>query len=212
MMKPVLLILFLMFTAMPFAAKAQDAIAPASPDAAAPVLVSPPIAADGSIVPIPVPMDNAVSAMLSPNPASPIEKGIGDQVRLLSPQIDVNLMPSLFYSTWEHDLIIDARRGIVTGTAIVDDSSLTSESAPRIAGPRDISLNGIVYANSKDWTIWLNGIRVTPKAIPQTVMNLKVFKEYIELDWFDTSTNQIFPIRLRSHQRFNLDTRIFLPG
>jgi hypothetical protein len=172
---------------------------PVTPDANAPVATA---AASPEVDPV---------SELIPAPVTPIEKGISDQLRLLSPQINVNMMPSLFFSTWEHDLIIDARRGITSGTAIVDENVI-EDSAIITSGPRDISLSGILYVSSKDWTIWLNGIRVTPRAIPESIMDIKVFKDYVELDWFDPSTNQIFPIRLRTHQRFNLDTRIFLPG
>lgn len=77
---------------------------------------------------------------------------------------------------------------------------------------RDVSLGGIVYISNKDWTIWLNGARVTPGALPKEALGLTVRDRLVELQWFDEYTNQIFPIRLRPHQRFNLDTRMFLPG
>lgn len=77
---------------------------------------------------------------------------------------------------------------------------------------REIRLSGILYNNGGDWTVWLNEERITPDAIPEEVMDLKVYKSYIEFKWFDDYTNKIFPIRLRPHQRFNIDTRIFLPG
>lgn len=110
-------------------------------------------------------------------------------------------------SLWEHDLVIDARKGLITRDPVSDDGVAAAE-----AGPRDVSLSGIVYLSRHDWTVWINSMRVSPSAIPEQVMDLRVFKDYIELEWFDETTNQIFPIRLRPHQRFNLDTRMFLPG
>ena len=101
--------------------------------------------------------------------------------------------------------LVDARRGLNTRMPGTDDGV-------GVTGPREISLAGIVYRGAKEWTIWLNDLRVSPTAIPDEVLDLKVHKDYIELEWFDSSTNQIFPIRLRAHQRFNLDTRMFLPG
>jgi len=75
-----------------------------------------------------------------------------------------------------------------------------------------VTLGGIVYKGDDDWTIWLNGERVTPSAVPKEVMDLQVYKDYIEVKWLDEYTNSIFPLRLRAHQRFNMDMRIFLPG
>lgn len=137
-------------------------------------------------------------------PMSPIEKEINEQLAFLRPTVNIETMPSLFFSIWEHDLVRDARRGLNTRDG--------SDDGVEITGPRDISLGGIVYASGKDWTIWLNNVRISPKRIPSEIMDLKVYRTHIDLEWFDAQTNQIFPIRLRPHQRFNLDTRIFLPG
>lgn len=189
---------------------------PASPEGVVPEGDVPAEAADAS----PASATNApaqqsangdvVAALPPPDQPQPavtaMEKEINQRLSYLRPNIDLSKMPSLFFSVWEHDLVSDARRGLTTRAPGIDDGV-----AP-VAGPRDIALGGIVYAGSKNWTIWLNNIRVSPTAIPEEVMDLKVYKEYIELEWFDGATNQIYPIRLRAHQRFNLDTRMFLPG
>lgn len=135
---------------------------------------------------------------------TPIEKEISEQLAYIRPTVNIDAMPSLFFSIWEHDLVRDARRGLNTRDS--------SDDGVDVVSPRDISLGGIVYAGKSDWTIWLNNVRISPTRIPTEVMDLKVFRDYIELEWFDATTNQIFPIRLRPHQRFNLDSRIFLPG
>lgn len=157
---------------------------------------------------VPAPSANVVASVPPPEPQAvvmtPIEKEINEQLAYLRPSVNIETMPSLFFSIWEHDLVRDARRGLNTRDA--------SDDGVDISAPRDISLGGIVYAGKADWTIWLNNVRISPTRIPTEVMDLKVFRDYIELEWFDATTNQIFPIRLRPHQRFNLDTRIFLPG
>ena len=79
-------------------------------------------------------------------------------------------------------------------------------------GPRELSLGGIIYASSSDWSIWMNGQKITPNRLPPEILDIKVRKKYIRLKWFDAYTNQIFPVKLKPHQRFNIDTRIFLPG
>lgn len=198
-------------------------------DQAAPVTaVQPEVGAGAADAPAPVPMTanettvppstspaiaaaNGEVVAALPDPAtaqieqSPVEKEINDQLSFIKPTVNVDTMHSLFFSVWEHDLITDARKGLNTRMPGTDDG-VAQESI------REIALAGIVYHSAKEWTIWLNGMRVSPTAIPDQVMDLKVNKESIDIQWFDQTTNQIFPIRLRPHQRFNLDTRIFLPG
>lgn len=79
-------------------------------------------------------------------------------------------------------------------------------------GIRELRLGGILYTGNTNWIIWLNGMRVTPAALPEQVIDLKVKNEYIEIVWYDEYSELIFPIRLRPHERFNLDSRMYLPG
>jgi hypothetical protein len=168
--------------------------------------------ADGTAV-ASTPPANEANGSLIPEPETEIEKAINEQLSFQKPGIDINAMQSLFFTVWEHDLIIDARRGLNTRTLDAPDDGVDAgNQQPVTGGPRDIALGGIVYKGTKDWVIWLNSLRIAPDAIPSEVVDLKVYKEYIELEWFDRTTNQIYPIRLRPHQRFNLDTRMFLPG
>lgn len=137
-----------------------------------------------------------------------------------SPRFNPEEYTSMVFTHWEHVAIKDARRqrGAVrapTDAELMRDLKTREDPVEKVKPPpekREIRLSGIVYKGGKDWTIWLNEQRVTPDAIPEEVMDLKVYKTYIEFKWFDDYTNKIFPIRLRPHQRFNIDTRIFLPG
>ena len=127
----------------------------------------------------------------------------------------VDRMPSLFFTYWQHQSILDAKnkRGVVRPPTQDElDALERGDDLDLDPERRYISLGGIVYKGENDWTIWLNGKRVTPTAVPEQVLDLRVFKDYIEVKWIDDFTNQIFPLRLRSHQRFNMDMRIFLPG
>ncbi|MCF8495827.1 MAG: hypothetical protein K9G62_04075 [Alphaproteobacteria bacterium] len=132
---------------------------------------------------------------------------------------------SLLFTYWEHQALLDAKstRGAVRTRSQEDPGAAqtpgSSKETPEPAPPpqptitdREIALGGIAYTSAKEWTIWLNGHRITPKAIPHEIRDIKVYKEYIELKWFDEITNRIFPIRLRPHQRFSLDSKVFLPG
>lgn len=144
---------------------------------------------------------------------------------VLFASVNPNRMRSLLYNEWEHAAVMDAiaarsyidveayRKRELGGTPEESGDSF-GEDAPAevIDSIREITLGGILYAGKKDWTIWLNGQRVTPKAQPEEIVSLKVFKDYIELKWLDQKSLKVYPIRLRPHQRFNLDNNLFLPG
>ncbi|MEM6812569.1 MAG: hypothetical protein AAF549_08910 [Pseudomonadota bacterium] len=122
------------------------------------------------------------------------------------------IMPSLFFNNQELALLDDARLGFDARAAT--DSELARAQSGRSVrkGPREISLAGIVYSSSNDWAIWLNDQKITPNRIPPEILDIDVSKDSIKIRWYDAFTNQIFPIKLRTYQRFNIDTRIFLPG
>lgn len=118
---------------------------------------------------------------------------------------------TLFFTAWQHALLQDAKIGFKT--ALPMGSATSGGSAVgRDPGIREIALGGIAFSSDSRWTVWLNGVRITPDAIPQAVMDIKVSRHHIDLKWFDGYTNKIYPIRLRPQERFNLDSRIFLPG
>jgi hypothetical protein len=129
--------------------------------------------------------------------------------------INVYSLSPLMFTADEYFLLQKAMQEFTTRpptAAAVRSSQEFGEDTVLDPGIRELSLSGIVYRGKSDWTIWFNEQRVTPKAIPEEVLDLKVTKDYIDLKWYDGYTNRIFPVRLRPHQRFNLDTRIFLPG
>jgi hypothetical protein len=131
-------------------------------------------------------------------------------IKISKPSINPGEMPTLFFTLWQHALLQEAKIGLMTRAPT--QSELNSDDPNNVKGIREISLGGIVFDSTKKWTIWLNNQRVTPDALPREIIDLKVKPEFVELKWFDSYTNQIYPIRLGAHQRFNLDTRIFLPG
>ncbi len=127
----------------------------------------------------------------------------------------IDRMSSLFFTYWQHKSIVDAKNSHGNARPPTEAELKALEDGDTLKPnpeSRYVSLGGIVYKSKDDWTIWLNGKRVTPEAIPTQVIDLKVFNDYIEVKWLDDYTNSIFPLRLRAHQRFNMDMRIFLPG
>lgn len=108
----------------------------------------------------------------------------------------------------EVELMRDKDKSIVNVNPPTDDENLP----PPPPEKRYINLHGIAFKDTNDWTVWLNGERVTPNALPKEIISMSVHEDYIEMKWYDDYTRQIFPLRIRANQRFNMDTRIFLPG
>ena len=133
------------------------------------------------------------------------------RIQMRQPDFDLGQIPSLFFTPSEQSLIADARQGF-TARPVTEQELRAAESGKVTIGPREITLAGIVYLSAGDWTIWLNGQKVTPKKLPPEILDIKVKKNSVKLKWYDAYTNQIFPVKLKTHQRFNIDTRIFLPG
>jgi hypothetical protein len=126
-------------------------------------------------------------------------------------------IPSLLFTPAQQSLLREARNGFNTRAPSAAELAEAGIGAggdlqsPNMS-VRSLSLGGIVFLTPDEWTIWLNSKRVTSDKIPTEAVDLRVYKEFIELRWFDAQTNQIFPIRLRPNQTFNLDARTFVPG
>lgn len=123
-------------------------------------------------------------------------------------QLRLEQFPSLFLTPNEQSLIREARAGFNTS----DPTKVDDPMGGILQGSRELILGGVAYSSRADWTIWLNGQKITPKNLPPEILDIAVYKDHIRLKWIDSSTNQIFPVKLRSNQRFNMDTRMFLPG
>lgn len=131
-------------------------------------------------------------------------------------------IPSLLFNYWEQTAINEAKKSAASGGFKRDvtedeisramDAPLDQERPKPPPEEREIKLGGILFTTQNDWTIWLNGQRVTPDALPKEIIDLRVYKHYIDMKWQDEYTRRLYPIRLRAHQRFNLDNRMFLPG
>ena len=110
------------------------------------------------------------------------------------------------------DLSLDPDQGMPPLDPFADLPPPEEEKPPPEPGIRELRLGGILFTKEADWIIWLNGMRVTPGAVPEQVIEINVSNQYVELVWYDEYSELMFPIRLRPHERFNLDSRMFLPG
>ncbi len=125
---------------------------------------------------------------------------------------------SLFFTKTEHDAVVAAlaRHGGAMPVAPMPAAPTAPLPAPdaktAAAAPRVLHLSGIVSAAPGDWSIWLNGRQVTPSRLPPEVREIHVDKEYVALKWYDAQTQAVVPVKMRTHQRFNIDSRTFMPG
>lgn len=146
----------------------------------------------------------------SPEDVALVDKTLVIRSRMNPPKVATKDLTTLFFTLWQHKLLLEAIEKF--NTRPPDAGEVKGEEKPKVPGIREISIGGIAYVTAKSWTIWLNGKRITPEAIPKEVMDIKVYRNHVDLKWYDDYTNQVYPVRMRSHQRFNLDSRIFLPG
>ncbi len=145
------------------------------------------------------------------NALGDLEKSLNDHKAVAAPATLPQELKTLFFTAWQYALLNEAKQLFKTRPPDASETS-ADPNAPKPTGPRELSLGGITFVNAENWTVWLNSKRIKPDAIPKEVLDIKVRKDHIDLKWYDTSTDLIYPVRLRPHQRFNLDTRIFLPG
>jgi len=176
---------------------------PAPVESAAPVVEAPVVAAasDGTATAVRQNVDNTVLLNIAEAKS-----------RLRDATVTPEMLQTLFYTAWQHALLQEAKELFTTRLPDPGEVGSSSSNAPRDPGIRELSLGGIAYGSGDKWTVWLNGVRITPDAIPNQVLDIKVSRAYIDLKWFDSYTNKIYPVRMRPHERFNLDSRIFLPG
>ncbi len=146
----------------------------------------------------------------------PLIREMQDRIDLYGPDVMMQQMGSLFFTSFEHNSIDEARNGLftrpVTETEVKESIQVQEQGIRPPMGPRELEVGGIVYVSSDEWTVWLNKQKITPDRLPPEILDIRVYKDYIKIKWFDAYTNQIFPVKIRTHQRFNIDTRIFLPG
>lgn len=176
--------------------------------------------AQDTIVPPDSPTNAAEDVM--PQPEQPAQPA-AEITNRISNDIDPTTIPSLLFTYWEHTSILDAKadaaKDIGDQRAVtqyeLDQAANANPAEPKPKPPpemRELRLGGILYTAKNDWTIWLNEQRITPDALPKEIIELRVYRHHVDVKWYDDYTMRVFPIRLKSHQRFNLDSRIFLPG
>ncbi len=129
-----------------------------------------------------------------------------------APPNDSSFLSRFLFSQEEIEKLKQALGGAFKRAPEVPQSAEQDDDAPAAEYPRIVSMSGLIYTGPQDWTFWLNGVRVTPDKMMDELQNLYVTKHYIDFSWLDRQTNQLYPLRLRPHQSFHLDTKVFFTG
>jgi hypothetical protein len=118
---------------------------------------------------------------------------------------------SLFFKSDQLSMLNSAREGM-SNNILNDNLENDANTGTVVSITKEIILGGIVFNTKDNWTIWLNGVRTTKTTLPKEVLDINVSADYVELKWFDEETNQIFPVRLRPNQKFDITQKVFLPA
>lgn len=146
-----------------------------------------------------------IAAMAQDVPSAPVAVAAPAPVAAPAEQKGTSVeKESLFFTPNQLVSIMRANQGFIAPREAFDENNQGAKPADQ--GPRVIALTGIIYHGSKDWTIWLNGERITPKNIPDRVMGLTVKSDRIHLRWMDIGNQRIVNITLRPNQKYLLDS------
>jgi len=86
--------------------------------------------------------------------------------------------------------------------AVAAQSTTTTVAAPVVYGPPILYLTAIVYFNPQAWSIWLNGVRVTPDHQLPMVDVISVTREADELKLHRVNNQAPVMLQLRPNQTF----------
>jgi hypothetical protein len=151
----------------------------------------------------------APGAAAAPN-AAPAATAAAIANAPLPPPVDIHgpFKASFFFSPL--DLIgIDKA---IEGQQKVAEAAIQNQPTSVIPEVRKIKVGGISYLAPDNWVVWLNGQKVTPRFGMKEIVNIKVEKNQVDLDWFDIGANKVLKIRLRPHQVYDIVTGVLLPG
>lgn len=176
-------------------------VAPTAPEAvalpAAPIVPNPstqsstptaPVApASDGAVPAPTPLNGAEA----PAPAAPPEAGAAT-----APETAVERPTSFSYGTYPHSILftdatIETLKAILRANE--NQEPMAIDSMPDMPVPVELpqtpqrypvfSLGSIAYRSAADWTVWLNGVRITPRTNTQEVRVISVHPSEASFTW-----------------------------
>ncbi len=143
--------------------------------------------------------------------------------------------PSLLLSDADLQAIMEARYGgdeeeeveeaeIVEEVVVIEPEPVAAEpvipetvpppirTKVRPVGPATLYLSAIIYIGPETWTIWLNGVRVTPDMRIVGIDIVSVGRDAVRLKMRVLTNRPPVSVRLRSNQTFVAATREVIEG
>lgn len=121
-----------------------------------------------------------------------------------------NKPESLFFTNNQLIAIARANQGFLAPSEAIDPNNQSDN--PIDMGPRTVSLAGIVFNSKADWTVWINGERITPTTVPDRIMGITVKKDTVRLRWMDIANQRIVNFSLKPNQTYLLDSDTIIVG
>lgn len=115
---------------------------------------------------------------------------------------------SLFFFPGEVTLIEQARQMMESEIELVfEDPSEQPEQEQEeaiVTGPDRLHLGAVLFGGPQDWTLWLNGERVTPDRLPERIEAISVAPERVRMTWQDVPRDRRVTVELRPRQSWDL--------
>lgn len=197
------LLLLAFLVASPFAQAQEAPNAPAVAPVPAVAAPDPTNATDASAPPS---ASDASQPKAVTGPTSPEDPMASDAAPAVA-DIHRAFQGSLFYTPQEVAMI----QQVMMGAPVIGGTVMSGGVA--IQTRRFIRLSGVLWRGAKDWIVWVNGYKVTPKyMLPEIVsMNVKSSSR-VNFKWYDLGLDEVLDVTLRPHQVYDITSAILLPG
>ena len=107
---------------------------------------------------------------------------------------------------------------LASASSIGQAQTATASGEPAASPPskypsaRTITLGDIEYKDAQNWTVWINGQKVTPSVSMKEIVDISVAPDIVHLKWFDIGLNGVFDIQIHSHETYDIATGVMTPA
>ncbi|MCH7930823.1 MAG: hypothetical protein IH906_01235 [Proteobacteria bacterium] len=122
------------------------------------------------------------------------------------------IMEALYGGDAEEEVEVIEPKPVAAEPAIPETAPPPIRKKVRPVGPATLYLSAIVYIGPETWTIWLNGVRVTPDMRIGGIDIVSVGRDAVRLKMRVLTNRPPVSVRLRPNQTFVAATREVIEG